>query len=137
MTHELLNPATLAAPSGFSHAVLPGAGQTVYLAGQTALSADGRVEGATLAQQFDRAASNLLAALAAARGQPQHIVSLQIFVTDVDEYKASLGEMGRVYRSHFGRHYPAMALIGVSRLWDEEAKVEIMGVAVVPPEERE
>jgi enamine deaminase RidA (YjgF/YER057c/UK114 family) len=132
MTHKLLNPAELAEPVGFSHAVAPAGGQTVYLAGQTALSPDGRIEGRTIAQQFDRAVSNLLAALAAGGGQPQDVVSLQVFVTDVDEYKAELAELGRVYRSHFGRHYPAMALLGVSRLWDAEAKVEIMGVAVVP-----
>jgi enamine deaminase RidA (YjgF/YER057c/UK114 family) len=132
MTHQLLNPAGLAEPVGFSHAVVAAGGQTVYLAGQTALSPDGRIEGRTIAQQFDRAASNLLAALAAAGGRPQDVVSLQVFVTDVEEYKAELAELGRVYRSHFGRHYPAMALLGVSRLWDAEAKVEIMGVAVVP-----
>jgi enamine deaminase RidA (YjgF/YER057c/UK114 family) len=134
MTHELVNPGGLAEPSGFSHAVVPAPGRTVYLAGQTALSPEGRIEGTTVAEQFDRAAANLLAALAAAGGRPHDVVSLQVFVTDVDEYKADLAEMGRVYRSHFGRHYPAMALLGVSRLWDEQAKVEIMGVAVVPEE---
>ena len=136
MTHEFVNPASLAQPRGFSHAVVPAAGRTVYLAGQTALSAEGRIEGATIAEQLDRAAANLLAALAAAGGRPEDIVSLQLFVTDVDEYKADLAEVGRVYRDRFGRHYPAMALIGVSRLWDEEAKVEVMGVAVVRGAER-
>jgi enamine deaminase RidA (YjgF/YER057c/UK114 family) len=132
MMHKLVNPPGLAEPAGFSHAVVPARGQTVYLAGQTALSPEGRIEGRTIAQQFDRAASNLLAALATAGGQPQDVVSLQVFVTDVEEYKADLAEVGQVYRSHFGRHYPAMALLGVSRLWDAEAKIELMGVAVVP-----
>jgi enamine deaminase RidA (YjgF/YER057c/UK114 family) len=59
-------------------------------------------------------------------------VSLVVFTTDMDEYRASLRELGDVWRRHFGKHYPAMALIGASALFEPDARVELMGVAVVP-----
>ena len=73
-----------------------------------------------------------MTALRAAGGVPDDIVSLQIFVTDPREYKRHLAELGRVWREHFGRRYPASGLFGVTRLFDEEALVELMAVAVVP-----
>jgi enamine deaminase RidA (YjgF/YER057c/UK114 family) len=127
--NEPINPATLPEPVGFSHAVR--AGQTVYLAGQTALGADGTIVGATIVEQFEVAASNLIAALEGAGGVPEDLVTLQVFVTDVSEYKGSLRELGGVWRRRFGRHYPAMGLFGVTELFDVEAKVELMGIAVL------
>jgi enamine deaminase RidA (YjgF/YER057c/UK114 family) len=126
---EVINAAELPPPVGFSHAIK--AGDTVYLAGQVAQAADGTVAGGTIAEQFDIAAGNLLAALRAAGGEPQDLVSLQVFVTTVAEYRASLGALGEVWRRRFGRHYPAMGLFGVTELFDPAAKVELMGVAVI------
>ena len=128
---ELINPRELPAPVGFSHAVE--AGINVYLAGQVAQGPDGAVTGDTIAEQFDLAAANLVTALRAAGGEPSHLVSLQVFVTAVGEYKASLRELGQVWREHFGHHYPAMGLFGVTELFDPAAKVELMGVAVIEP----
>jgi enamine deaminase RidA (YjgF/YER057c/UK114 family) len=127
--NEPINPPTLPRPVGFSHAVR--AGQTVYLAGQTALGPDGRIVGETIVEQLDVAASNLIAALEGAGGAPEDLVTLQVFVTDVSEYRRSLAELGAVWRRRFGRHYPAMGLFGVTELFDVEAKVELMGVAVL------
>jgi len=129
--NERINAPELPAPVGFSHAVK--AGSTVYLAGQVAQAADGAVTGETIAEQFDQAAANLITALRAAGGEPSDLVSLQVFVTAVAEYKASLRELGDVWRRHFGRHYPAMGLFGVTELFDPAAKVELMGVAVIEP----
>jgi enamine deaminase RidA (YjgF/YER057c/UK114 family) len=126
---ELINSPELAAPTGFSHAVR--AGDTVYLAGQTASAPDGSIVGATIVEQFDVAAGNLMTALRAAGGGPEDLVSLQVFVTAVAEYKQSLMALGRVWRTHFGRRYPAMGLFGVTELFDPAAKVELMGVAVL------
>ena len=126
---ELINAPELAAPIGFSHAVK--AGHTIHLAGQTAQMPDGKIVGETIVEQFDRAAANLMTALRAAGGGPEDLVSLQVFVTAVDEYKDALPELGGVWRRHFGRRYPAMGLFGVTELFDAEAKVELMGVAVV------
>jgi enamine deaminase RidA (YjgF/YER057c/UK114 family) len=131
--NELVNPPQLPAPVGFSHAVRAGAGQTVYLAGQVAQGPDGTVALTDIAEQFDLAAANLITALRAAGGEPGDLVSLQVFVTSVTEYKASLPALGKVWRRHFGRHYPAMGLFGIAELYDAGAKVELMGVAVLTP----
>jgi len=130
--HEIVVAPGLAPPAGYAHAVVAAPGRTVWLGGQTALDARGEIAGATLAEQFDVAAGNVVAALRAAGCTPEDLVSLQIFVTDVEEYRTALGELGPVWRRHFGRRYPAAGLFGVTRLFDAEAKVELMAVAVRP-----
>ncbi len=130
--HRLLNPDSLPKPSGFSHAVAAAGGRAVYVAGQTAQQADATMGGRTLAEQFDVAAGNVVKALASAGARPEHLVSMQIFTTDLAEYRASLQELGTAYRRHFGRHYPAIALLEVKGLFDPEARVELQCVAVVP-----
>ena len=127
---ELVKAPELAAPIGFSHAV-KATGQAVYLAGQTAQDKEGRIVGRTMVEQFDQAAANLMAALRAAGGRPDDLVSLQVFVTSVSEYKDSLAGLGQVWRRHFGRRYPAMGLFGITELFDPDAKLELMGVAVL------
>jgi enamine deaminase RidA (YjgF/YER057c/UK114 family) len=123
--HRIVNPAELPEPRGYAHAVVAAAGRTVYLGGQTG-------EGETVAEQLDAAAGMLVAALRAAGGEPDDLVSVVVFTTDMDEYRASLRELGEVWRRHFGRRYPAMALIGATALFEPDARVELMGVAVVP-----
>jgi enamine deaminase RidA (YjgF/YER057c/UK114 family) len=130
--HRVVNPEGLAPPVGFAHAVVAAPGRTVYLGGQAAQGPDGRIVGTTLAEQFEVAAANLVAALAAAGGAPQHLVSLHVYTTEAAVYRAALGELGAVYRRHLGRHYVATALFEVAGLFDPAAKVELVGVAVVP-----
>lgn len=130
MTLSRINPASLAQPSGFSHAVL-GSGTTVFLAGQTALNAQGRIVGESIVEQFEQALGNLLTALRAAGGEPTHLASLTVYITDMDDYRAHAREIGRVWRRLAGTDYPAMAGIGVARLWDKEALVEVQGFAVI------
>lgn len=124
--HRIVNPPELGEPSGFSHAVVA-YGQTVHLAGQIG-------PGDTVVEQFDNAVSNLLIALKAAGGRPEDLVSLQVFVTDIPAYKDSSPAIGRVWRRHFGHHYPAMGLFGVRELFEPWALVELMGVAVIADE---
>jgi enamine deaminase RidA (YjgF/YER057c/UK114 family) len=123
--HRIVNAPGLAKPVGYAHAVVAAPGRTVYLGGQIGA-------GETVVDQFAAAAANLVAALRAAGGEPDDLVSVVVYATDVGEYRASLRELGEVWRHHFGRRYPAMALVGVSALLDPEARVELMGVAVVP-----
>ena len=130
--HEMLNPDTLARPSGFSHAVVAAPGRAVYLGGQTAHDASGELVGGTIAEQFAQASANVITALAAAGAAPEHLVSMTIYVTDVAAYRSSLEELGAAYRQHFGRHYPAIALFEVSSLYDPAALVELVCTAVVP-----
>jgi enamine deaminase RidA (YjgF/YER057c/UK114 family) len=123
--HRIVNPETLPPPEGFAHAVVAAQGRTIYLGGQIGA-------GATMQAQFAAAAGNVLEALRAAGAEPGHLVSLTIFVTDVEEYRKALAPIGASYREHFGKHYPAMALFEVAALFDPAARVELVGVAVVP-----
>jgi enamine deaminase RidA (YjgF/YER057c/UK114 family) len=131
MDLDRINPAELPAPSGFSHAVRATDTIRVYLAGQTALDSDGRIAGQTVVEQFERALGNLLTALRAAGGEPSDLASLTIYLVDLDDYRAHAASIGAVWRRLVGRHYPAMAAVGVARLWDPEAMVEVQGVAEV------
>jgi enamine deaminase RidA (YjgF/YER057c/UK114 family) len=136
MTVERINPEELARPSGFSHAVSvterPGpAGRMVFLAGQIGMDRDGKLAEGGVVPQFEQAFGNLLTALAAAGGQPSDLVSLTIYLTDVADYQAHGKEIGAVWRRLAGTEYPAMAGVGVARLWLPAALVEIQGVAVV------
>jgi enamine deaminase RidA (YjgF/YER057c/UK114 family) len=119
----IVNPPDLPEPVGFAHAVV--AGRTIHLGGQIG-------EGATLVEQFDSAAGRIVSALRAAGAEPDDLVSLVVYTTAIDEYRASTSELGESWRRHFGRRYPAMALIGVSALMEPDAKVELMGVAALP-----
>jgi enamine deaminase RidA (YjgF/YER057c/UK114 family) len=129
---ERVNPPSLATPSGFAHAVVAADGRLVFLAGQTALDGTGRVVGSTVAEQFEQAMTNLLTALSAAGGQPAHLASLTVYAVDLADYRAHGREIGAVWRRLVGREYPAMAAVGVSRLWDAAALVEVQGYAVIP-----
>jgi enamine deaminase RidA (YjgF/YER057c/UK114 family) len=131
MTFDRINPPALPAPRGFSHAVSTTRGRTVYLAGQTALDADGRIVGDDVVSQFEQALSNLLSALAAAGGSGSDLATVTIYIVDMDDYLARSREIGAVWRRLVGTDYPAMAGIGVSRLWDVEALVEVQGIAVL------
>jgi enamine deaminase RidA (YjgF/YER057c/UK114 family) len=128
---DRINPAGLARPSGFSHAVVVTASRLVFLAGQTACEADGRIAGAGVVEQFERALGNLLTALRDAGGEPADLVSLTLYLTDLDDYRAHGHQVGAVWRRLAGRDYPAMAAVGVHRLWDPAALVEIQGVAAL------
>jgi enamine deaminase RidA (YjgF/YER057c/UK114 family) len=131
MDMERINPAGLARPSGFSHAVSVPAGRLVFLAGQTGMDRDGRIVPGGVVAQFERALSSLLTALAAAGGQPSDLASVTIYLTDVEDYQAHGKEIGQVWRRLAGSDYPAMAGVGITRLWHPDAVVEIQGFAVV------
>ncbi|MFJ8648252.1 RidA family protein [Streptomyces sp. NPDC093546] len=131
MSIERVNPADLSPPTGFSHAVVATGSRLVFLAGQTALDGGGRVVGETLPEQFETALGNLLAALKAAGGTPADLARVTVYATDVADYRARAAELGRIWRRLAGRDYPAMAVIGAVRLWDEQALVELDGFAVL------
>jgi enamine deaminase RidA (YjgF/YER057c/UK114 family) len=125
-----VNPESLARPSGFSHAVV-GRGTSVFLAGQTGMDASGAIVGGGVVAQFEQALSNLLTALAEAGGTPDRLASLTIYIVDMDDYRAHSRELGEVWKRLVGTGYPASAGIGVTRLWDTEAVVELQGLAVL------
>jgi enamine deaminase RidA (YjgF/YER057c/UK114 family) len=131
MTVERINPDELARPSGFSHAVAVTERRLVFLAGQIGSDRDGKVVSGGVVPQFEQALANLLTALAAAGGRPEDLVSVTLYIVDVEDYQAHGEEIGAAWRKLAGTEYPAMAGVGVTRLWVPEALVEIQGVAAV------
>ena len=132
---EPVNPPSLVRPVGFSHGYLARGGNVVFLAGQVAIDGAGRVVGrGDVVEQFRQVCVNLRAVLEAAGGGLADIVSLTIYVLDVGAYRANRKAIGGVYRDLFGKHFPAMTLVGVRDLFDapDGCEIEIQGVAVLP-----
>jgi enamine deaminase RidA (YjgF/YER057c/UK114 family) len=130
--HRLLNPESLGPPLGFSHAVVAASGRLVFLGGQTAHGPNGTLVGETLVDQFEETCRNVARALEAAGARPEHLVQVLIYVTDAEQYRRNLGPIGEAWRGAFGRHYPAAGLFEVAGLFDPQAMVELVCVAVVP-----
>ncbi len=129
---EFLNPPELMKPVGFSHAAATRGGRTVFLAGQVAKDGDGRVVGkGDIVAQFRQVCANLKTLVAAAGGQLTDVVKLTIYVLDTPEFKRHGKPIGVVYREYFGKHYPAMTLVGARDLYDasEGCMIEIEGIA--------
>ena len=132
MPHDNINPPALAKPVGFAHAtVAPPGCRTVHLGGQTAMDPDGQIVPGGIVEQFRQAFGNLLTALGAAGGTPADLVAVTIYLTEVEDYQSHGREIGRIWREMAGTHYPAMAGVGVTRLWQPEALIEISGVAAL------
>ncbi|WP_042396707.1 RidA family protein [Streptacidiphilus carbonis] len=125
-----INPASLPTPSGYSHGTL--SGNTLHLGGQTALDQDMKIVPGGIVEQFRQAFGNVLTTLATAGGVPADLVSITIYLTDIPDYQAHGKEIGRAWRELAGPVYPAMAGIGTTALWQPEALIEIVGVAVIP-----
>ena len=126
MTFEIRNPEALGRPRGWNNGMLaPEGGRVLFVAGQIGV-------GATLAAQFGAALSNVLRVVEEAGGTVADVGRLTIYVTDMDAYRGSLAEIGAAYRAVFGKHFPAMALVGVTELVDPRAVVEVEATAVIP-----
>ena len=129
--HRFLNPEGLAPARGFSHGAVPARGNTLYIAGQTGHHSDASIDPG-LVDQFAQACRSVALVIADAGGKPTDLVSMTIYTTDVQGYRDNLAPIGAAYREVFGKHFPAMALIGVAELVDQKALVELVCVAVVP-----
>ena len=129
--HRFLHPRNWKAARGYANGVLA-EGQTIFLGGQIGWNADQVFETEDFVGQVEQALRNIVAILAEAEARPEHLVRLTWFVTDKSEYLARLPEIGKVYVSVLGRHFPAMSLVEVSALVEDGAKVEIEATAVIP-----
>lgn len=127
-----LQPKGWPAPRGYANGLM-GEGRIVIIGGQIGWDASGRFA-RDFVPQVRQALLNIIAVLAEAGGKPGHIARLTWFVTDIGEYRASLAELGPAYRAVMGRHFPAMTLVQVGALVEEEAKVEIEATAILPKE---
>ena len=129
---QILQPPGWAKPRGFSNGIAVKGGTTVFIAGQIGVNSQGMFEEKTFAGQFRQVLKNTLAVLAEAGGKPEHIVRMTWYVTDKREYLGAIKEVGAAYRELIGRHYPAMAVVQVVALVEDEAKLEIETTAVIP-----
>lgn len=132
---EPVNPPTLSKPIGYSHGYEARGGRLLFIAGQVARDGAGQVVGkGDLVAQFRQVCENIRAVVSAAGGQMTDIVKLTIYVLDANDYKRQVRAIGAVYREYFGKHFPAMTLVGARDLYDaaDGCALEIEGVAVLP-----
>jgi enamine deaminase RidA (YjgF/YER057c/UK114 family) len=131
MGNEFLQPPGWAAPKGYSNGVAA-SGRQVYLAGQIGWNESQQLVSSRFAVQVRQALQNIVTLLAQAGARPEHLVRLTWFVTNLDEYRAEVKDIGTAYRDVIGRHYPPMSVVQVVSLVEQGAKVEIEATAVVP-----
>lgn len=133
MTHKLINPQALGAPSGYSNGLLTeSSGKLLFIAGQIAWNQEHQIVSDDFVEQFDKALENVMTVVSEAGGKASDVARLIVYVTDKQAYVARTREVGERYRKHMGKHFPAMVLVQVAGLLDDAAKVEIEGIAVLP-----
>ena len=130
-SHTILQPAGWAQPKGYANGVAA-EGRLVFLGGQIGWNRQNRFECEDLVGQVRQTLQNVVEVLAAADAKPEHVVSMTWYLTDKEDYLRNLKDIGRVYRDVMGRHFPAMAVVQVEALVEDQAKVEIQAMAVVP-----
>ena len=132
MNFTFINPKSLGAARGYANGVLaePG-GRLLFIAGQIAWDEQQRIVSNDLVEQFDRALANVITVTREAGGGPESIARLIIYVTDKNEYRTRMKEIGDRYRAQMGKHFPAMVLVEIKSLLDDSAQIEIEGTAVL------
>ncbi|GAC1398342.1 MAG: RidA family protein [Pyrinomonadaceae bacterium] len=126
----LINPSQLAKPRGFNHGVLVEGGHLLFLAGQDASGANGKIVApGDIVKQYEKVIGNLQAVVEAAGGTLEDIVKLNIYVTNREDYKSHSKDIGEIHRAHFGNYYPAIALFEVKSLFQDDALIEMEGIA--------
>ena len=131
VTVGFLQPPDWLAPKGYSNGIVA-SGRQVFIAGQIGWDAQGRIRSGTLVDQVRQALANIVTVLAQAGGLPEHVMRLTWYLTNLDDYRAQLKQIGAAYRSVMGKHFPAMTAVQVVALLERDAKVEIEATAVIP-----
>ena len=132
MSFEFINPESLGAPRGYANGVLTKAGgRLLFIAGQIAWDQDQQIVSDDLVAQFDRALANVITVVTEAGGHPDGIARLVLYVTNKNEYRDRMKEIGERYRARMGKHFPAMVLVEVAGLLEDRAQIEIEGTAVL------
>jgi enamine deaminase RidA (YjgF/YER057c/UK114 family) len=129
--HEFIQPEGWARPRGYANGIVA-TGRVLSVGGQIGWNAQQQFESDDFIEQFAQTLDNVLAVVRAAGGEPEHIVSMTVFVVDLNQYRSCAPQLGAVWRPRLGKHYPAMAMVGVTELVEPRAKVEIQATAVLP-----
>ena len=130
--HETLLPDGWAPPIGYANGIAAAPGRLVFVAGQVGWDEQQRFQSPDIVPQFEQALKNILAVLAKAGGEPQHICRLTAYCCDKPAYLAARKQLGAIWRRLMGNHYPAMSMIFVVDLLDSPGKIELEATAVVP-----
>ncbi len=128
---QILKPPHWPRPSGYSNGIMA-QGRVIFVAGQIGWDKNNTLQNDALVDQVRQALENTLAVLAEAGAGAEHVTRMTWYIVDKQEYLANLKEIGQVYREIMGKNYPAMALLQVSALLEDRAKVEIETTAVLP-----
>lgn len=128
---EILQPPGWPRPRGYANGVVA-SGRTVFISGQIGWDAQGNFPASDFAGQVQQALRNILTILAEAGGKPEHITRLTWYILDKQEYLANGKALGVVYKDLLGQHFPAMSVVQVAALLEDQAKVEIEATAVIP-----
>lgn len=130
---QTLLPPGWAPPIGYANGIAaPASGKIVFCAGQVGWTAEQKFESEDIAPQFEQALKNILAVLAEAGGRAEHICRITAYCCDKPAYMAARKQLGAIWRTHMGKHFPAMSMIFVSDLLDNPGKIELEATAVVP-----
>ncbi len=129
---DVLLPDGWAPPIGYSNGIAVDAGRIVFIAGQVGWDAQQKFHSEEIAPQFEQALKNIVAVLAEAGGQPQHICRITAYCCDKPAYLAARRDLGAIWRKYMGKHFPAMSMIFVADLLDSPGKIELEATAVVP-----
>lgn len=125
---EFINPDGLTKPTTYTHIVK--AGKLLFLAGQTGVTADGKVVGPGMKEQVEQVLTNIETALKSQGGDLSHIAKITTYVTSMSEYRAP--DVMGLRTQRFKNRVPASTLVEVSGLADPAYKVEIEAIAVLP-----
>ena len=129
-SHRLLQPAGWPRPVGYANGILA-RGDLIFTGGLVGWDTEGRFADG-LVEQTRQALVNITSVLAEAGATPEHLVRMTWYVVDMEAYRAVGPALGRAYRDVIGRHYPAMAVVEVTRLVEPQALVQIEATAVIP-----
>ena len=132
MSSQILHPPGWLPPIGYANGISVAAGRIVFIAGQVGWDAEQHFQSEELVPQFEQALKNIIAVLAEAGGKPNHICRLTAYCIDKPAYLAGRRELGRIWKSLIGSHFPAMSMIFVADLLDAPAKIELEATAVIP-----
>ena len=132
MSMQSLHPRNWLPPIGYANGISVAAGRIVFIAGQVGWDAEQHFQSEELVPQFEQALKNIIAVLAEAGGKPNHICRLTAYCIDKPAYLAGRRELGRIWKSLIGSHFPAMSMIFVADLLDAPAKIELEATAVIP-----
>jgi enamine deaminase RidA (YjgF/YER057c/UK114 family) len=131
MSYQVILPKGWKATKGYSAGVLAQGSQQLFIAGQIGWNANQEFESDDFITQFSVALANVVAVVKEAGGQVENITEMTIYVTNLDEYRNAGKALGTAWKERLGKHFPAMALVGVAGLVEPRAKVEIQARAIL------